>query len=136
LQPTLLAYKAIEHRGDRLIVLTELEAAELVEPAAGPAREANHREYLVGEELRALWDKVVESLRPLDPALVVHPTSRYLAFRLEGRNFAALTPRRHSIGLDTLTEDGRWDWHEIKTEADLAEAIGRAAAAKERVSGK
>jgi hypothetical protein len=131
LEPSLLAYRVIEHKGETLVVLTEVEPAERLEPAAGPAKESDHREYLVGEELRSLWDRCVTALKGLDPQ--PHATGSYLAFRLKGKNFAVLHPRRQKIVLGALQDGGKWEYTRLKDETDIEKALGQATAAKGRL---
>jgi hypothetical protein len=128
-QPTLLAYRAIEHQAETLVVLTEIEPSEVTEPAAGPTRETDLREYLVGDDLRGLWDHLIEALKAIDPQVATHSTTGYLAIGIRGRNFASVSPRRHKVVLGTLSGSGRWEYSEIPSGAQIQSAVERAAQA-------
>jgi hypothetical protein len=128
MQPTLLAYRAIQHAEEPLVVLQEIQVGDLPRARPGPPRETEHREYLVGDELRALWDKATELFKSLSSEVMPSPTNTYLGFKHRGHIIGSLYSCKRHFWVLYYSRRGEWGWHlKISKEEDfkqLAEEVG------------
>lgn len=123
MQPTLLLYRTITHANERLAVLHEVEVAEMPRARAGPPRETDHRDYLVGDELRALWDQAGEHIRSLSADVVPSSTASYLGFKHQGRLVATLYPCKRYFWV-SYYKDGEWDHYlKVADQGDLKQLV-------------
>jgi len=124
MQPTLLTYKAILHADERLVVLSEIDVGEAPRPPVGPIRELVHRDYLVGDELRSLWDKTAEHIQSLAPDVLSSPTASYLGFKFRGRLIANLYPCRRHFWVGHY-EEGEWSTTKVADADDVNKVAQR-----------
>ena len=119
MQPTLLCYRAIRHGNEPLVVTHEVDIAEVPEPLREVVREKDHRDYLVGDDLRKLWDGMASHIKLLSPDDVVsYSTMSYLGFRYKGRVIALLYPRKRYFYIGNY-KDGAWVYTRIANEEEL-----------------